>query len=184
MALTRKMLKAMGIEDEKIDQIIEAHTETTDALKRERDGYRVDAERLAEVQKELDQLREAGDGGYEEKYQAEHQAFEEYKAEVAKERETATKGSLYRALLKEAGVDEKRIETIMRVTDLDGVEIDGDGLRDADKLTEAIKAEWADFVTQDGARGAEVDDPPAGGGDGPDLGSMSMDEYVAYRKNH
>ena len=32
-SLTRKMLKAMGIEDEKIDQIIEAHSETVDALK-------------------------------------------------------------------------------------------------------------------------------------------------------
>ena len=43
MALTRKMLKAMGIEDEKIDQIIEAHTETVDALKVERDQYKEDA---------------------------------------------------------------------------------------------------------------------------------------------
>ena len=40
MSLTRKMLKAMGIEDEKIDQIIEAHTETVDALKEQRDGYK------------------------------------------------------------------------------------------------------------------------------------------------
>jgi hypothetical protein len=33
MALTRKMLKAMGIEEEKIEQIIEAHAETVDGLK-------------------------------------------------------------------------------------------------------------------------------------------------------
>lgn len=33
MALTRKMLKAMGIEDEKIDQIIEEHAESVNALK-------------------------------------------------------------------------------------------------------------------------------------------------------
>ena len=33
MALTRKMLKAMGIEDEKADEIIDAHAETVDALK-------------------------------------------------------------------------------------------------------------------------------------------------------
>ena len=33
MALTRKMLKAMGIEEEKIDEIIDAHTETVNALK-------------------------------------------------------------------------------------------------------------------------------------------------------
>ena len=54
MALTRKMLKAMGIEDEKIDQIIEAHTETVDALKEERDTYKEDASKLTAVQKELE----------------------------------------------------------------------------------------------------------------------------------
>lgn len=30
MALTRKMLKAMGIGEEQIEEIIEAHTETVD----------------------------------------------------------------------------------------------------------------------------------------------------------
>ena len=34
MALTRKMLRAMGVEDDKADQIIDAHAETVDALKR------------------------------------------------------------------------------------------------------------------------------------------------------
>nr|DAG23749.1 MAG TPA: hypothetical protein [Caudoviricetes sp.] len=33
MALTRRSLKAMGIEDEKIDEIIAAHAETVDAYK-------------------------------------------------------------------------------------------------------------------------------------------------------
>ena len=33
LALTRKMLKAMGIEDEKIDQIIDEHAESVNALK-------------------------------------------------------------------------------------------------------------------------------------------------------
>ena len=44
MALTRKMLKAMGIEDEKIDQIIEEHVESIDGLKAERDRYKAGAE--------------------------------------------------------------------------------------------------------------------------------------------
>ena len=43
MSLTRKMLKAMGIEEEKIDQIIEAHSETVDALKKDRDTYKENA---------------------------------------------------------------------------------------------------------------------------------------------
>ena len=42
MALTRKMLKAIGIGDEIIDQIIEAHTETVDALRQ----YKTDAEQF------------------------------------------------------------------------------------------------------------------------------------------
>ena len=36
MSLTRKMLKAMGIDEEKVDQIIETHAETVDALNAER----------------------------------------------------------------------------------------------------------------------------------------------------
>ena len=38
------MLKAMSIEDDKIEQIIEAHTETVDALKQERDKALTEAE--------------------------------------------------------------------------------------------------------------------------------------------
>ena len=49
MALTRRSLKAMGIEDEKIDEIIAAHAETVDALKEQRDNYKAQADELAEV---------------------------------------------------------------------------------------------------------------------------------------
>lgn len=50
MALTRKILRAMGIEDEKADEIVEAHAETVTAPKRQRD----EAEERA---KAADQLR-------------------------------------------------------------------------------------------------------------------------------
>ena len=58
MSLTRKALSAMGIEDEKIDQIIEMHTDVTNALKEERDTYKADAEKLPAVQKELNELKD------------------------------------------------------------------------------------------------------------------------------
>lgn len=51
MALTRKFLKAMGIEDEKIDQIIDAHTETVDGLKEKLRAAEDDSKTLKEVQK-------------------------------------------------------------------------------------------------------------------------------------
>ena len=62
MSLTRKMLKAMGIEDEKIDQIIEAHTETVDGLKEQITQYKASAEKLPGVQKELDDLKKDSSG--------------------------------------------------------------------------------------------------------------------------
>ena len=83
MAFTRKMLKAMGIEDEKIDQIIDAHSETVDALKADRDTYKEDAAKLAAVQKELDELKAKGDDGYKAKYEAEKAAHDALKADMA-----------------------------------------------------------------------------------------------------
>ena len=57
MALTRKFLAALGIEADKVDEIITAHTETVDALKHERDTFKADAEKLPTVQQELDDLK-------------------------------------------------------------------------------------------------------------------------------
>ena len=165
MALTRKMLKAMGIEDEKIDQIIEAHTETVDALKEQRDGYKADAEKLPGVQKELDDLKAEGDGGYKDKYEKEHATFEKYKTEQAEKETDANKRSAYKALLKDAGVSEKRIDTILKVLDLSEIELDDKGkIKDSDKVTEKIKSDWADFIVTDGKKGAETSNPPENNG--------------------
>ena len=54
MALTRKLLKGMGLTDEQVDTIIEAHTDTVDGLKADVSKYKSDAEKLPGVQKQLD----------------------------------------------------------------------------------------------------------------------------------
>lgn len=185
MALTRPLLKAMGIDDDKVDQIINAHTETVNALKEQRDQYKADAEKLSKVQKQLDDLKAAADdGGYEAKYNAEHKAFEDYKAQVAAEKVAAEKTGLYRQLLLRNGVDEKRVDAIVRVTDMNGVTVKGGKLVDEDKLSESIKSEWGSFIVQQKTDPAKVDTPPANGGDGgeDDLGNLSMEEYIAARK--
>lgn len=182
MALTRKMLKAMGIEEEKIEQIIDAHAETVDGLKEDVNKYKADAEKLPAVQKELDDLKAAGDGGYKEKYEKEKKAFEDFKNEQTAKETKKAKEEAYRELLKAAGVSEKRIPAILKVTDLNSVELDGDKVKDADKLTETVKTDWADFIESSNTSGANTDNPPANNtGDSKDLGSLSMEDYIKER---
>ena len=167
MAFTRKMLKAMGIEDEKIDQIIDAHSETVDALKADRDAYKEDAAKLAAVQKELDALKAKGDDGYKAKYEAEKAAHDALKADIAAKETKKAKTDAYRELLKGANIDEKRIATILRAEapTIDKIELDADGkIKNAEQYTASIKSDWADFIVTQSAKGTNTAMPPANGG--------------------
>lgn len=169
MSLKRSMLKAMGIEDEKIEQIMEAHGETVDALKAQRDQYKADAEKLPEIQKQLEKaqadLEAAGKDSYKVKYEAIKEELEGFKAEQAAKETKAAKEGAYRELLKAAGISDKRIPAILKVSDFDSIELDGKGqIKGADKLTESIKSEWADFISTSTTRGVQTATPPAVGG--------------------
>ena len=120
MSLTRKMLKAMGIDDDKTEQIIEAHTETVSAIKAERDDFKVKAEKLDDVQRELDKIKERGEKDpYKVRYEALKEEFDNYKKEVTAKETTATKTAAYKALLKEAGISDKRIDAVVKVSNDD-----------------------------------------------------------------
>lgn len=161
MALTRKMLKSMGLTDEQVDTIIEAHTDTVDGLKTDIEKYKGDAEKLPGVQKELSDLKAAGDGGYKEKYEKEKADFAKYKADQEAKETRVAKENAYRELLKAAGVSDKRIPAILKVTDLNSVELEGDKVKDADKITEGVKTEWADFIETSNTSGTNTPTPPA-----------------------
>lgn len=169
MSLKRSMLKAMGIEDEKIEQIMEAHGETVEALKAQRDQYKADAEKLPEIQKQLEKaqadLEAAGKDSYKVKYEAIKEELEGFKAEQAAKETKAAKEGAYRELLKAVGISDKRIPAILKVSDFDGIELDDKGqIKGADKLTESIKSEWADFISTSTTRGVQTATPPAVGG--------------------
>lgn len=173
MALSRKFLKALGIEDEKIDQIIDAHSETVNALKDEMADYKAKADGADSTKKELDKLKaeikeaeeKNGKDPYKVKYEAIKEDFENYKKDVEAKATKANKEKLYTELLKEAGVADKRIAAILRVSDLDKIEVDTDGkLKDSKELSKSIKEEWADFITKTESKGAETATPPGSTG--------------------
>lgn len=178
MAFTRKMLKAFGIEDNIIDQIMDAHVEVVEGIKTERDTFKTKADQLDGVQKELDDLKKNG-GDWQKKYDDEHKNFEAYKnAQTAKETKAA-KETAYRGLLKAAGIADKRIDTILKVTNLEDIELDENGkIKDSDKHTETVKTEYSEFIETTTHRGAHVERPPANGG-----GSVKTREEIYAMKD-
>lgn len=165
MGLSRAFLKGMGLEDEKVTAIIEEHMSVVNAIKEERDNYKKDADKLPAIQQELDGLK-AGDGNdWEQKYNDEHTAFENYKKDVENKQKQEAVKNAYKALLTDSKVGEKHIDSILRVTDFSDMKLDKDGkLIDADKLTDSIKKDWSGFITVTEEKGDKVDNPPAGGG--------------------
>ena len=169
MALTRKFLSALGIEADKVDEIISAHTETVDALKKERDTFKADADKLPGVQKELDELKATvekdGKDPYKVKYEAIKEEYDAYKHEQTAKETKAQKTAAYKALLAECGVAEKRIDAVLRVSDVDSIKLDKDGkIEDAAKLKKAIADEWSDFIVTKSQQGANTATPPQNNG--------------------
>ena len=175
MALTRKFLSALNIDADKIDEIITAHSETVDALKKERDDFKAQAEANSEakanaekLQKQVndltEQVKENGKDAYKVKYDAIKEEFDEYKKTIKAEKSKADKTEAYKKLLKEAGVADKRIDAVLRVSDIDSLKIGEDGaLEGADDLKKNIAEEWADFIEKTSTAGAKTSTPPTGG---------------------
>lgn len=166
MKLTRKFLATLGIDEDKADEIINVHVETVNSLKDEIATLKESADALPAVQKELDELKAAAEKAekdpYKVKYEALKEDFEAYKNGVEKKETTAKKTAAYRDLLKEAGVSPKRVDAILRVSDIDKLELDDEGhLSGADELKANIAKEWDDFIVEKKTVGAPSANPPA-----------------------
>lgn len=177
MALTRKMLTAMGIEPDKVDQIIESHSETVEGLKKQAEELREQASRVPQLEKEIEDMKAAQPTeDWQKKYDELNNEFDSFKAKVENERAEAEKSRLYRSMLREAGVDEKRIEAIMKVTDLGSIAVKDGSIQDPDTVKQAITDEWGGFITHTNTQGASVENPPSNSG-----AKMTRDEIMAIK---
>lgn len=196
MALTRKFLSALGIETDKIDEIIEAHTETVNGLKSEIQTAKETAGDVKKLEAENEKLKEdlktAQDSinkpdAYKVKYEAIKEEFEEYKNGIEAEKKAKSKKDAYREFLKNLGISEKRLDSVMKVSDLSKVELTDDGKikDDGDKLAESLKQEWDDFIVTEHTKGADTSKPPKndGGGNNDDssVAAKRAAEYFANK---
>lgn len=163
MALTRKLLKGMGLTDEQVDTIIEAHTDTVDGLKADVSKYKTDAEKLSGVQKQLDDLKAAGDGGYKEKYEKEHKAFESYKTDITAKESKAAKEKAVRAYFESKNITGANLDLAMRGCgeEMAALELDGDKIKDTKSLDALIEGTYKGLVSTTQTQGANPANPPA-----------------------
>lgn len=174
MALTNALLKSFGIEQDQRDQIMEAHQAVLDSIKAERDELRDTAAKVPVLEKEIEDLKAAQPTeDWEQKHNDLKAEFDAFKAKVDADKAAEEKAHLYRSMLREAGIDEKRLDSIMKVTDLDSVSVKDGAIVDSDAVKEAITSEWGDFIAHTGTTGAVVDNPPSSNG-----GKMTMDEIL------
>ncbi len=188
MALTRKFLTALGIEADKVDEIINAHAETVDALKAERDTYKDKAEKfdaeqdkVTKLEKQVKDLEDSNKDSYKVKYEAIKEEFADYKKGIESEKSKAEKTSAFKALLKEIGISEKRIDSVTKISDIDGIKLDKDGkIEGVDELKKSLSEEWSDFIEKTGTQGASTATPPAGGNGG---GAVKTKEEILKIKD-
>lgn len=152
----------MSIDEEKIDEIISAHSETVTALKEQRDGYKADAEKLPTVEKELNELKQTagGDNPLEKQYNDLKAEYDSYKATIEAEKVKDKKAQAVRGLLKEINIGDKWVDRIVKFTNFDDIELDGDNLKNADGLKERYKKDYSDCIVKTQTEGVNTETPP------------------------
>lgn len=168
MSFTRAFLKANGLNDDQITSVMEEHTAIVDRIRNELNGYKADAEKLPQVQKELDDLKNGED--FKAKFEKEHADFEQYKADIAKAEQTKAVKQAYRKLLLDERINEKHIDSILGITNFDGLKLDKDGaLENVDALKKTISEKYSDFQVKQKTKIHQPETPPeidVGGGAG------------------
>lgn len=193
MALTKTKLKEVlteaGADESKISdailKIMDGHTASIDALREERDAAKKEAEELsnakkeaADLRKEVESLKEGNKDSYKVKYEALKEEYADFKKGIENEKTKATKTEAFKKVLKDIGVSEKRIDAVLKVSDIDKIKLDKDGnIEGSDDLKKGLAEEWADFIVKTDKKGADTSTPPANTGGG----KKSKDEIMAIK---
>ena len=190
MALTRKLLKGMGLTDEQVDTIIEAHTDTVDGLKADVSKYKTDAEKLPDVQKELDDLKSKGDDGWKEKHDKLKGEFDKYKGDVEAKETKAKANNAVRSYLESKNITGDNLDLAMMACEsiIASAELDGEKLKDTTALDTLVDSKFKRLVTHTTTKGANTANPPANNGNSgvtkEDFQKMSYkDRLQIYNEN-
>lgn len=136
------------------NRLVALHLGVVDPLKDDLTKYKADAEKLPGVQKELDDLKAAGDGGYKEKYEKEHSAFETYKSDVTAKESKAAKEKAVRAYFESKNITGANLDLAMRGCgeEMAALELDGEKIKDTKSLDALVDGTYKGLVSKQTVR--------------------------------
>lgn len=151
MSLTRSFLKSLGLEEEKISSIIEAHSETVSALNQRYseletryNDARQSADQLPELQKELETLKKED---FRTKYESEKSAHEALKESLARKESRAACEKAVRAYYIGKSIRGDNLNIAMRGTPLDDIKLGEDGtIADTAPLDALVKGDFKPLI--------------------------------------
>ena len=136
------------------NRLVALHLGVVDPLKDDLTKYKADAEKLPGVQKELDDLKAAGDGGYKEKYEKEHSDFEAFKTDIAAKESKAAKEKAVRAYFESKNITGANLDLAMRGCgeEMAALELDGEKIKDTKALDALVDGTYKGLVSKQTVR--------------------------------
>ena len=172
MAFTREYIRKLAKECEVdlpkdfVNGLIDAHIEARDAF--------------AEEQAKKNPETKPTNVKDSEEYKALKKEFDDYKGEVEKKNARATKEQAVRAYFENKGIKGKNLDIAIRGSrsEIDGVELDGDKIKDSTALDALISGDFSGLVSKTNRTGAKTETPPANSG-----GSVKTKEEIYKMEN-
>lgn len=136
------------------NRLVALHLGVVDPLKDDLTKYKADAEKLPGVQKELDNLKAAGDGGYKEKYEKEHSAFETFKTDITAKESKAAKEKAVRAYFESKNITGANLDLAMRGCgeEMAALELDGEKIKDTKAFDALVDGTYKGLVSKQTVR--------------------------------
>lgn len=182
MALTRKALKAMGLTDEQSESIIEMHVDTVSSLKDQLDAKKTDKAEYDKLKADFEKIKSdyetakttiAANAKLQEQYDAVKAEYDQFKTETENKAAKAAADKTFTKWLTDNGYTEKGAAKIVKYGGFTP-EFNKDGtIKNADKLSESISAEWSEYKSEPIVEGAKTENPPTNTGGKP---AMTWDE--------
>lgn len=165
MPMTRRQLKAMGLPQETIEQLIALHMETVDSLRQERDANQEALQERDALREERNALQErvtALEGAEQARKEAE-QAFEDYRAREQEETLRQAREEAATQVLRDRGVHEQAVPLLLKEVPLEQAQLKDGALTNADELLKEVCEKYSAFFPTTERLGIPALNPPLEG---------------------